>query len=134
MEKAQTLYAKGMCLMAIDIGKEIAKALSTYTQEVTEGLEEIKVEEAKETVKEIRSGVDQQGVILTGDYRKGWARKKVGTAQVVHNRTDYQLTHLLEKGHAKVNGGRVKAYPHIEPAEQSMIKRYQDKVERMIGG
>lgn len=120
--------------MGVDIGKEIAKALREYTQEVTESLEEIKMEEAKETIKDIRSGVDQQGIILTGDYRKGWARRKMGTAQVVHNRTDYQLAHLLEKGHAKVGGGRVRAYPHIEQAEQAMIKRYEDKVEKVILG
>ena len=120
--------------MAIDIGNEITKALMTYTNDITEGLEEIKVEESKETVKDIRTNIDKQGIIESGAYRKGWSRKKQNTAQIVHNRTDYQLTHLLEKGHAKVNGGRVRAYPHIAQAEELMIKRYEGKVERMIRG
>jgi hypothetical protein len=114
----------------VDISKEIAKALSEYTQEVTEGLEEAKKEVAKETVKGLKSTSPK----LTGDYAKGWARKKVGNAEVVYNKTDYQLTHLLEKGHAKRGGGRVSAIPHIGPAEEKAINEYIDRVEKVIRG
>jgi hypothetical protein len=114
----------------IDLSKEISKALTEYTQEVTEGLEKAKKDIAKDTAKELKKTSPE----LTGDYRKGWAVKKVGTAQVVHNRTDYQLTHLLEKGHAKRGGGRVPAYPHIRPAEQRAIREYVEQVEKVIKG
>jgi Bacteriophage HK97-gp10, putative tail-component len=114
----------------IDISKEITKALTEYTQEVTEGLEKAKKDIAKDTAKELKKTSPE----LTGDYRKGWAVKKVGTAQVVHNRTDYQLTHLLEKGHAKRGGGRVAAIPHIRPAEQRAIREYVEQVEKVIKG
>jgi hypothetical protein len=114
----------------IDISKEITKALTEYTQEVTEGLEKAKKDIAKDTVKELKNTSPED----TGSYAKGWARKKVGSAEVVHNRTDYQLTHLLEKGHAKRGGGRVAAHPHIRPAEQRAIDKYVEEAERVIRG
>ena len=117
----------------IDISREITKALKEYTTEVTEGLEEAKLKIAKETVKELKKAGSFKD--LSGDYRKGWAKKKVGTAQVIHNRTDYQLTHLLEHGHVKRGGtGRTRTYPHIRPAEQRAIREYVEQVEKVIRG
>lgn len=113
-----------------DLTKEIARALQEYSTEVEEGLEEAKVEVAKDTVKRLK----QTSPKKTGDYRKGWARKKVGTAQVVHNRTNYQLTHLLEYGHAKRGGGRVAGIPHISPAEEWANDEYLKRVEKVIRG
>lgn len=47
----------------------------------------------------------------TGVYAKSWGADAVvtqyGLTVVVHNRKKWQLTHLLEKGHAKRGGGRV---------------------------
>lgn len=116
--------------MAKDLSREIAKALAEYTNEVTEGLEKAKEKVAKATVQELKKTSPK----LTGDYAKGWRTKKVGTAQVIHNATDYQLTHLLEHGHAKVNGGRVPGIPHIRPAEQKAIEEFTKQVEKAIRG
>lgn len=114
----------------VDLAKEIAKVLQEYTNEVTEGLEKAKEEVAKEAVKELKKTSPK----LTGDYAKGWRTKRIGTAQVVHNATNYQLTHLLEHGHAKREGGRVAGIPHIEPAEQRAIDEYTKQVEKVIRG
>ncbi|TYR75582.1 HK97 gp10 family phage protein [Rossellomorea vietnamensis] len=115
----------------IDLSKEIAKTLSIYTKEVTKGLEREKLRTAKDTV-EILMHTSPIG--HTGEYLEGWDKKKVGTAQVVYNRTDYHLTHLLEKGHAKRGGGRVAAQVHIAPAEQQAIDDYVKRVEKVIKG
>jgi len=112
------------------LSNEIAKALKEYTTEVSEGLEEAKIEVAKSTVKNLKSTSPKD----TGQYRHGWTRKKIGNAQIVHNSTSYQLTHLLEKGHVKIKGGRVSAKPHIGPAEEAAIKEYMIKVEKVIRG
>lgn len=113
-----------------DISKEIARALSDYTEEVTEGLESAKKEVAKTAVKKLKVSSPK----LSGDYAKGWRAKKVGSSYVVHNKTNYQITHLLEYGHAKQNGGRVPGDPHIRPAEQEAIDEYVARVERVIRG
>lgn len=73
---------------------------------------------AKETVTKIRNASQR----LTGSYARGWRVSKRGGGLVVHNATDYQLTHLLENSHVIANGsgtyGRTTPIKHIEPAEQ----------------
>lgn len=73
---------------------------------------------AKETVTKIRNASPR----LTGSYARGWRVSKRGGGLVVHNATDYQLTHLLENSHVIANGsgtyGRTTPIKHIEPAEQ----------------
>ena len=115
-----------------DLSNEISRALQEYTTEVEEGLEEAKKEVAEEAVQKLKKAGGFRD--LTGDYRKGWARKKVGTAQAVHNRTDYQLTHLLEFGHAKRGGGRTRAFPHIGPTEEWANEEFEKRVEKVVKG
>ncbi|WP_337970289.1 HK97 gp10 family phage protein [Virgibacillus salexigens] len=114
----------------IDISKEITDAVRTYTNDVKEGLQEAQKDVSKETVKDLKGTSPKD----TGDYAKGWRAKKTKRGYVVHNATDYQLTHLLEKGHAKRGGGRVAAIPHIAPAEQRAIDDYENRVEKVIRG
>jgi hypothetical protein len=51
---------------------------------------------------------------------------------VVHSKNRYQLTHLLENGHAKRGGGRVRAIPHIGPAEEIGIRELEERIERAL--
>ena len=114
-----------------DIANEIAQALSQYTSEVEEKLDEIKSDVADETVNMLKANSPTG---RRGKYAKGWRKKKDGTSYVIHNATDAGLTHLVEKGHAKRNGGRTKAQPHISTAEEMAIKKFENKVERAIKG
>ena len=79
----------------------------------------------------------------TGKYTKDWdvaqrdsrAGRITGTESYsVHNKKHYQLTHLLQNGHASRNGGRVKAYPHIDSAEEKAEKAATDYIEDKLGG
>ena len=74
---------------------------------------------AKESVQKLKNTSPRK----TGSYSKGWAVKKNGDMDVtVHNRTDYQLTHLLENGHIirnkKGTYGRTSGTKHINPVEE----------------
>lgn len=71
----------------------------------------------------------------SGKYKKSFTvTKQKETAAsltvVVHSKNRYQLTHLLEKGHAKRGGGRVEGIPHIGPAEEKGIRQLTDEIER----
>lgn len=113
----------------MDIASEIAKALSEYTTEVVEEIEEIAEKVAEETVNTLKV-TSPQG--RRSRYGKGWRKKKDGKGYIIFNATDAGLTHLVEKGHAKRNGGRTKAQNHIENAEQTAIKDFENKIERAI--
>lgn len=117
--------------MAININQlanEINRQLAQYTNALSEDVEKVAQKVAKDGVKTLKLRSPK----LTGSYAKGWRAKKVKGKWIVHNATDYQLTHLLEKGHAKAGGGRVVAKVHIEPIEQEMISEFVNGVEEVV--
>ncbi|MGM0807531.1 MAG: HK97 gp10 family phage protein [Bacillota bacterium] len=112
-----------------DLSKEIAKQLTLYTESVKDEVEQAQDDVTKETVALLKSTSPKGS---RGKYAKGWSRKKVDGKWVVYNRTNYHLTHLLEHGHAKRNGGRVAAKVHIRPAEEKAVKEFTDRVEKAV--
>jgi hypothetical protein len=114
---------------------EIARYLQQYTREVEDEIKVSQKEVSREAVKVLKKTGGFED--LSGDYRKGWKAKKVGNSYVIHNATDYQLTHLLEKGHVIKNGtgrsyGRTRAFEHIAPVEKRVIDEYIKRVEKAI--
>ncbi len=84
---------------------------------------------SKESVQKLKN----TSPVKTGSYAKGWGTKKQGEMDViVHNRTDYQLTHLLENGHVIKNKkgtyGRTHGIKHIAPVEEWAV----DELPRRI--
>lgn len=119
-----------MAINVDSLAKTINAKLKEYGNTVTEDLKAGAAEVADVTVKELRGTSPKE----TGSYRKGWKKKKAfenatSVRYTVHNATDYQLTHLLEKGHAKRSGGRVAAIPHIKPAEENAIELMTKKAK-----
>jgi hypothetical protein len=109
---------------------EIAKALAEYSDDVTGDLDKAKDDISKEAVSELKATSPRQ----TGDYAKGWARKKTAHGFIVHNRTDYQLTHLLERGHMNRDGSRTAPRVHIAPVEEKVIDNFTKAAEKAVKG
>lgn len=111
-----------------DLTKTIAAELEDYQKLMDNDFEKVK----RKAATDIRKDIVAKSPERDGDYKKGWRLKKEKNGYIIHNKTDYQLTHLLEKGHAKRSGGRVKAQPHIAPAEEKGIANFLNEIERMI--
>ncbi|WP_421927642.1 HK97 gp10 family phage protein [Lysinibacillus capsici] len=113
-----------------NLAAEINRTLRNYAHGVGEDIEKVAEKVAKEGARQLKI---RSPIGVRHQYAKGWRAKKVGNQWVVHN-IEYQLTHLLEKGHAKVGGGRVPAQVHIRPVEEEMIDEFVQGVEEAIRG
>lgn len=118
----------------IDIGAAIMKELEAYSNDLVEKINA----SSKECANKLKREIQQSSPKKTGSYKKGWRVKQVYKSHtlsqyVVHNATDYQLTHLLEFGHA-IKGGtrRVKPIPHIAPAEEKVVDEFMNEVEKAV--
>ncbi|MGG0293621.1 HK97 gp10 family phage protein [Bacillus pacificus] len=116
-----------------DFANELARELQRYAKVVKEDVEEAQEKVAKNLVDELKQKSPKSKRKSGKKYAKGWRVKKDGNALVVHNALKPQLTHLLEKGHAKATGGgRVPGKVHIAPAEEKAINEFTQLVERAI--
>lgn len=118
------------------LSKELMKYLNEYQEDISEEVESVANKVGKEAVNELKQ-ISPKGA--RESYAKGWKLKKdrVGKNRYIvkiHNKTDYQLTHLLEFGHATRNGGRTKAIPHIRPTEEKYKKIFEQELKKEIGG
>ena len=119
-----------------DLQKELQKYLKEYKEDIQEDVKTVTDETSKEVVQELKN-ISPVGA--RKQYRKGWRAKKgkINNERYVakvHNATDYQLTHLLEFGHATMNGGYTLAFPHVRPTEDKYrsihLRRIEEKIKR----
>ena len=117
-----------------DMDDVIMKELEQYAKLATDDMKDA----VKNTAKSVKKDIESSAPVLTGRYKKSWAVKNINENAnsidiAVHSRNRYQLTHLLEYGHAKRGGGRVAGKPHIAPAEvkgkQDLINAIEEKLK-----
>ena len=132
------------------LADEVVKQLNAYTSLVSEGIEKSATEVANKGVQELKNTLQPSASAMgSGEnykpmqrrtwnkYAKGWAvkdntRGSGYTKKVIWNSKNWQLTHLLEFGHATRNGGRTRAFAHIKPVEEEITKEYTQMVEEII--
>lgn len=116
------------------LAAEIAKELALFSQDVVENVNVSSERVGKAAVKRLKETSPKD----KGDYAKSWAmatEPAVGQPhkRIIHAKAPhYRLTHLLEHGHTKVGGGRVEGRPHIQPAEEEVIREFVAGVEEAI--
>lgn len=89
----------------------------------------------RKAAKKGRDETEANAPELTGGYKEGWTYKVKKTPEgwvaEVGNKKKPGLAHLLEKGHARVGGGRVDPSPkggHIGPAAD---KAFDELIEQV---
>lgn len=127
------------------LAKTINEELQALGVEVNEDMQEVFDEVGKEAARKLRetSPVNPKGS-QSGRYAKGWTYESGKRAKnykgsgVVRNKTDPQLTHLLEYGHPLVRNGKVvgnvDAIEHIRPVADWCAEEIEKKLSKKIGG
>ena len=93
----------------------------------------------RKTSKAVKDKINGSAPVRTGRYAKSWKVKTTAESsqsleQTVYSPNRYMLSHLLEKGHAKRGGGRVRAIPHIASAEEAGIEMLEGLIEKALKG
>lgn len=120
-----------------DLADAIINELENYSENITEGVKAAVDTVAKEVNEEIKAHITFKQhpgskyvrafrikSVYDGKYNKG------KTWYVANGQ--YRLTHLLEKGHAKIGGGRTDAFPHIIFGNDLAIRRMQELSKEAI--
>lgn len=114
----------------------INQELTIYSKSVTEGIKK----EAKSHMKDL---VKKTKATAPVGNRKKHYRDSIASRTVSENDrgiecqwyvkgSDYRLSHLLEKGHATRDGGRVQGTNFISNASEPILADYVEKVEEII--
>lgn len=110
----------------------VNKLLQEYGDEVYKAAGEAVQEVADEATNELHTAGSFKG----RKYRNSWTnevKKRAGyTDAVVFNQRHYRLTHLLEFGHAKRNGGRTREFPHIAPINDKVEENFERKLRTLL--
>lgn len=122
-----------------ELEKALTEYLKNYVEDIEEDVEDTMNAVIKEAKQELVQTSPRSGIARDTKYYKGWAIKNGGRTRKKHyygktiwNRTNYQLTHLLEFGHATRNGGRTQAQPHIRKVEEKYGTKFADLLENKI--
>ena len=110
----------------------INKLLDEYGDDVAEAAATTARKVALEGKKKVKAG----GQGNWTNYNPSWSMKtesdRLTFSAIIYNKKHYRLTHLLEFGHAKVNGGRTRAFPHIKPVNDWVQSEYERKLKEQL--
>ncbi len=123
-----------------NLQKALNEYLENYVEDITEDVEDTTNSVVKEAKQELVQTSPRSGVARGTKYYKGWAiktggktRKRKYYSKVIWNKTNYQITHILENGHHKRDGtGWVEAQPHIGKIQEKYGAEFADLIEKKI--
>ena len=106
-----------------DFSKAMKELIKVYGDEAFNIVKKEAISSAREGSSELKRSAPTGGRYARGWSHKALRRDVLSYTEIIYNRTDYQLTHLLEKGH---KAGKTGWYPtHIDYT--GTIKRVEDK-------
>lgn len=115
-----------------EYSKVLKGIISEYGEEARYEIGDAMRETGKALVKEVKAKSPKK----SGNYRMGWKSEtkefRLDASTVIYNQNAYQLTHLLEFGHALYLGGRyageVGAKPHMAPVQDMAAEVFERKL------
>ena len=116
---------------------QLAEAVNEQMEEYSKLSAEVVKAAVTKAGNAVKKDIGANAPKKTGRYAKSWRTKKTKESSTelevtVYSSTRYMLAHLLEHGHAKRGGGRVKAIPHIAPAEEAAQEELMKDIERRL--
>lgn len=122
-----------------NLSAAIDEILNGYYRDCSDAIEvgvDKTTKKARGYVKKYAKSASFKKRTVAGRYIGGFSSKvsKEGanTYGEVGNRSLPGLVHLLEKGHAKIGGGRTTAYPHMEPAFNDAKGEFVDTMKKEL--
>lgn len=118
------------------LSEAIARELTVYNESVIEGVKKEAKSSMSRLVKETKATAPVGN--RQKHYKDSISSKKTNETDRAIEFTwfvkgsDYRLSHLLEKGHALRNGGRVEGTHFIEKASDPILEEYIRAVEEVI--
>ena len=114
---------------------QLADAVNEQLQEYNKLSAEVVKTAVTKAGNAVKKDIGANAPRKSGRYAKSWRTKKTKETSTelqvtVYSPTRYMLAHLLEHGHAKRGGGRVRAIPHIAPAEEAAEEALRKDIER----
>lgn len=124
--------------MQIDLSKAVNQLLEEYGTDVQESVKKAIKSVSKEAVNVLRTKSPVGKGKKAGQYAKGWRAEDIQEAYgmhtlVLHNKSDWNLTHLLNNGFYSVRAGkRIPGDGHIDAAEAAINEMVIKKVEESL--
>lgn len=111
----------------------VSKFVEEYGEEARQASETAIQETAKDVSKDLKKAGSFGG---KGEYRRAIGveldKSRLGIEAHIGAKKYSGLTHLLEFGHAKRNGGRTTAYNYVAPINDTVEERYMKKLEELL--
>ena len=123
--------------MALDLTSQISDIFDEYDRTMKRKVNNSVDVVGKEAVNQLKANSPKK----SGDYARGWKLKRERGRNgindvVIHNATDWHLTHLLEDGHVVRNKkgtyGRAPAHKHIKPVEEYFNSEVVEEIKREL--
>ena len=116
------------------LASAVVECLEEYSEDFSTEVKDTVMQVGKEGAQMLKGS----SPVRYGGYAKSWQHKVMsesadGIESVIHNSRYPGLAHLLENGHAKRGGGRVRAIPHIAPAEEAAAEALERNIETALG-
>jgi hypothetical protein len=125
-----------MATVSIDgLAEAINKELTLYSQHIRDGIDQVGEKNIKNLVEDTKATapVGKRRRHYKNSIKYKTRKVRLNTSYIWYvDGSDYRLSHLLERGHALRNGGRVSGTHFIQKATDKMLENYLNEVEEVI--